>query len=48
MTTQVATQQDDIFNDLDEVLSRFDGATVEGGVDVEKEEDNCEGGACKI
>lgn len=46
--TQETIQQEDIFDDLDEVLSRFNGTTVEGGVDVEKEDDNCEGGACKI
>lgn len=36
--------------DLDnlEVLDQFKNVVVEGGVDTDKEEDNCAGGACKI
>lgn len=36
------------WDDLDELLTQFDGVVVEQGVDAANEDDNCVGGACKI
>lgn len=36
------------FDEIDGVLSEFDGVSVEGGADPSAEDDNCAGGACKI
>lgn len=41
-------EQDFDLDNLDNLLDSFDGVTVEGGVDTDKEEDACAGGACKI
>lgn len=41
-------QTDWDLDNLDDALSAFDDATVEGGVDAAEEDDNCVGGACKI
>lgn len=38
---------EDVFGDIDSILSEFDGVTVDGGVDPSIEDD-CTGGACKI
>ena len=41
-------EQDFDLDNLDNLLDGFDGVTVEGGVDTDKEDDACAGGACKI
>lgn len=38
----------DVFDEIDNILSEFDGVSVEGGADPSIEDDNCAGGACKI
>lgn len=39
---------DDVFEEIDNILSEFDGVVVIGGADPTEEDDNCVGGACKI
>ena len=41
-------EKDDVFDEIDNILSEFDGVSVEGGADPGTEDDNCAGGACKI
>lgn len=35
-------------DNLDNLLEQFAGVVVETGVDAASEDDDCEGGACKI
>jgi identified by metaGeneAnnotator len=41
------SEQELDLDNLDKLLEDFDGVIVEGGVDSENDDD-CEGGACKI
>ncbi len=41
-------QSDDLTDNWDDLLESFEGVVVEGGADAAAEDDNCEGGACKI
>lgn len=41
-------KKDDMFDNLDSLPGLDPEATVDGGVDPSKDDDNCTGGACKI
>lgn len=44
----MSEEKDAVFDEIDNILSEFDGVSVEGGADPSTEDDNCAGGACKI